>query len=297
MNKFEELESFVAVVDNQSFSSAADKLGVAKSMLSRRVSDLEKRLGVQLMQRTTRTLSLTDTGRHFYQRTVSLLADLSDAEEMISDAQCSLSGKIKLAAGVGIGIGQLSKPIAEFMLQHPEIEIAIDLNDRQIDLISEGFDLAVRIGQMQDSNLIARKLANVHFAICASPGYIEKHGEPRHPSELSEHQVMAYSNLQVGKQWFYEENGKRVTPRVKYRLSANSGELLAKIACHGLAITSGPLFYLQGYIDRGELIPILTDFPAPESGMYAVYPPGRIVSRRVKMLSDALFEYFRNSSI
>ena len=297
MNKFEELESFVAVVDNQSFSIAADKLGVAKSMLSRRVSDLEKRLGVQLMQRTTRTLSLTGTGRHFYQRTVSLLADLSDAEEMISDAQCSLSGKIKLAAGVGIGIGQLSKPIAEFMLQHPEIEIAIDLNDRQIDLISEGFDLAVRIGQMQDSNLIARKLANVHFAICASPGYIEKHGEPRHPSELSEHQVMAYSNLQVGKQWFYEENGKRVTPRVKYRLSANSGELLAKIACHGLAITSGPLFYLQGYIDRGELIPILTDYPAPESGMYAVYPPGRIVSRRVKMLSDALFEYFRNSSI
>jgi len=297
MNKFEELDSFVAVVENQSFSTAANKLGVAKSMLSRRVSDLEKRLGVQLMQRTTRTLSLTDTGRHFYQRAVSLLADLNDAEEMVTDAQCSLSGKIKLAAGVGIGIGQLSKPIAEFMLQHPEIEIAVDLNDRQVDLIAEGFDLAVRIGQMQDSNLIARKLASVHFAICASPGYIEKHGEPRHPSELSEHQVMAYSNMQVGKQWFYQKNGKRVTPRVKYRLSANNGELLAKVACHGLAITSGPLFYLQRYIDRGELMPILTDYPAPESGMYAVYPPGRIVSRRVKMLSDYLFEYFRNSNI
>jgi DNA-binding transcriptional LysR family regulator len=297
MNKFEELESFVAVVDNQSFSAAADKLGVAKSMLSRRVSDLEKRLGVQLMQRTTRTLSLTDTGRHFYQRTVSLLADLNDAEEMVSDAQCSLSGKIKLAAGVGIGIGQLSKPIANFMLQHPEIEIVIDLNDRQIDLISEGFDLAVRIGQMQDSSLIARKLGSVHFAICASPEYLDKHGEPQHPSQLSNHQLMVYSNMQVGQQWFYQENGKRVTLRVKSRLSANNGELLAKVACHGLAITSGPLFYLQGYIDRGELIPILTDYPAPESGMYAVYPPGRIVTRRVKMLSDSLFEYFRNSSI
>jgi DNA-binding transcriptional LysR family regulator len=297
MNKFEELESFVAVVDYQSFSAAADKLGVAKSMLSRRVRDLEKRLGVQLMRRTTRTLSLTDTGRHFYQRSVSLLTDLSDAEQMVSDSQCSLSGKIKLAAGIGIGIGQLSKPIAEFMLQHPEIEISIDLNDRQIDLISEGFDLAVRIGHLQDSSLIARKLANVHFAICASPGYLDKYGEPQHPSELSEHQVMVYSNVQVGQQWFYQENGKRLTPRVKHRLSANNGELLAKVACHGLAITSGPLFYLQGYIDRGELIPILTDYSAPETGMYVVYPPGRIVSRRVKMLSDSLLEYFRDRNI
>ena len=297
MNKFEELESFVAVVDHQSFSAAADKLGVAKSMLSRRVSDLEKRLGVQLMQRTTRTLSLTDTGRHFYQRTVSLLADLNDSEQMVSDAQCSLSGKIKLAAPLGIGVGELSRPIADFMLQHPEIEIAVELNDRQIDLISEGFDLAVRIGQLQDSSLIARKLADVHFATCASPEYIDRHGMPQHPSELSEHQVMVYSNIQVGQQWFYLENGKRVTPRVKYRLSANNGELLAKIASHGLAITSGPLFYLKGYIERGELIQILTDYPVPQSGMYAVYPPGRIVSRRVKMLSDFLHEYFRDKII
>ena len=249
------------------------------------------------MRRTTRTLSLTDTGRHFYQRSVSLLTDLSDAEQMVSDSQCSLSGKIKLAAGIGIGIGQLSKPIADFMLEHPEIEIVIDLNDRQIDLISEGFDLAVRIGHLQDSSLIARKLANVHFAICASPGYLDKYGEPQHPSELSEHQVMVYSNVQVGQQWFYQENGKRLTPRVKHRLSANNGELLAKVACHGLAITSGPLFYLQGYIDRGELIPILTDYSAPETGMYVVYPPGRIVSRRVKMLSDSLLEYFRDRNI
>ncbi len=297
MNKFEELESFVAVVDAHSFSAAADKLGVARSVLSRRVGDLEKRLGVQLMQRTTRTLALTDTGRHFYQRTVNLLADMSDAEQMVSDAQCSLSGKIKLAAPLGIGISRLSKPIAEFMTRHPEIEMAVDLNDRQIDLIAEGFDLAVRIGQLQDSSLIARKLANVHFAICASPEYLARYGEPQHPSELSRHQVTVYSNVQVGQQWFYQEKGKRVTPRVKYRLSANNGELLAKVASQGLAITSGPLFFLQGYIDRGELIPILTDYPSPEAGMYAVYPPGRIVPRRVKMLSDSLLEYFRDSII
>lgn len=297
MNKFEELEAFVAVVDRHSFSAAADKLGVAKSILSRRVSDLEKRLGVQLMQRTTRKLSLTDTGRHFYQRTVNLLSDLNDAEQMVSDAQASLSGKIKLAAPLGIGIGQLSRPIADFMELHPEVEIAVELNDRHVDLVTEGFDLAVRVGQLQDSNLIARKLTEIHFAICASPAYLKRHGEPEHPSELSAHQVMVYNNIQVGEQWFYYQDGKRITPRVKYRLSANNGELLAEVASHGLAICAGPLFYLQEHIERGKLIPILTKFERDAAGMYAVYPPGRIVSRRVKMLSDYLFEYFHDRSI
>ena len=296
MNKFEELEAFVAVVDRHSFSAAADRLGVAKSILSRRVSDLEKRLGVQLMQRTTRKLSLTDTGRHFYQRAVNLLSDLNDAEEMVSDAHGSLSGKIKLAAPLGIGIGQLSRPIAEFMKLHADIEIEVELDDRNVDLVAEGFDLSVRVGQLQDSSLIARKLADVNFVICASPEYLQQYGEPKHPSEITAHQVVHYNNVAVGDQWFYFQEGKRVTPRVKYRLSANNGELLAEIASHGLAICAGPLFYMQDYIKSGKLVPILTDFPRDAAGMYAVYPPGRLVSRRVKMLSDYLLEYFRDRS-
>jgi len=297
MNKFEELEAFVAVVDRHGFSNAADKLGVAKSILSRRVSDLEKRLGVQLMRRTTRKQSLTDAGRHFYQRAINLLADLNDAEQMVSDAQARLSGKIKLAAPLGIGIGQLSRPISDFMQLHTDVEIALELDDRNVDLVGEGFDLAVRVGQLQDSSLIARKLAEVHFATCASPDYLAKYGEPKHPSELSAHQVLHYSNVQVGDQWFYYQSGKRVTPRMKYRLSANNGELLARAASHGLGICAGPLFYLQEYIERGELIPILKDFPRDAAGMYAIYPPGRLVSRRVKLLSDYLLEYFRDRSI
>ena len=297
MNKFEELEAFVAVVDQHSFSHAAEKLGVAKSILSRRVSDMEKRLGVQLMQRTTRKLSLTDSGRHFYQRAVNLLSDLNEAEQVVSEAQSSISGRIKLAGPLGIGIGQLSKPIAEFMALHTDVEILVELNDRHVDLVAEGFDLAVRVGHLQDSNLIARKLAKVGFAVCASPDYLDKYGEPQHPSELSDHQVMVYSNIQVGQQWFFYEDNKKVTPRVKYRLSSNNGELLAKVASHGLAITAGPLFYLQDYIERGELVPILKAYPNPDAGMYAVYPPGRLVSRRVKMLSDYMHEYFRDTSI
>ena len=297
MNKFEELEAFVAVVDRHGFSNAADKLGVAKSILSRRVSDLEKRLGVQLMRRTTRKQSLTDAGRHFYQRAINLLADLDDAEQMVSDAQARLSGKIKLAAPLGIGIGQLSRPISEFMQLHTDVEIALELDDRNVDLVGEGFDLAVRVGQLQDSSLIARKLAEVNFATCASPDYLAKYGEPKHPSELSAHQVLHYSNVQIGDQWFYYQSGKRITPRMKYRLSANNGELLARAASHGLGICAGPLFYLQEYIDRGELTPILKDFPRDAAGMYAIYPPGRLVSRRVKMLSDYLLDYFRSRRI
>ena len=296
MNKFEELEAFVAVVDQQSFSKAGDKLGVAKSVLSRRVSELEKRLGVQLMQRTTRKLSLTDSGRHFYQRSVSLLADLIEAEQLVSAAQCALSGKIKLAAPLGLGILQLSKPIAEFMALHEGIEISIDLNDRQVDLVEEEFDLAIRAGHLQDSSLIARKLATIGFAVCASPDYIQKHGEPSHPSDLSDHEVLAYNNIETGLQWGFEAQGKRIKPRVKYRVSANNGEMLANMAVHGLAITSGPLFFLQQHIDSGALVQILTDYPFPEVGIYAVYPPGRLISRRVKTLSDYLLAYFKEAS-
>jgi DNA-binding transcriptional LysR family regulator len=297
MNKFEELEAFVSVVDHLSFSAASERSGVAKSVLSRRVSDLEKRLGVQLMQRTTRKLSLTDTGEHFYQRAVSLLADLNDAEQMVSDSQCNLSGKIKLAAPLGLGIGQLSQPIAEFMSANTDVQIVIDLNDRQIDLVEEGFDLAIRVGHLQDSNLIARKLAEVNFAVCASPDYLQKNVEPAHPSELSNREVLVYSNIPVSQQWSFEHGGERFTPRVKHRINANNGELLAKMASYGLGLTAGPLFYLQNYIDRGDLVPVLADYPIPSVGMYAVYPPGRLVSRRVKMLSDFLFEYFRDKAI
>jgi len=297
MSKFEEMEAYVAVVDRHGFSNAAEKLGVAKSILSRRVSDLEKRLGVQLMQRTTRRQSLTDAGRHFYHRAVNLLSDLDEAEQIVSEAQSSLLGKIKLAAPLGIGIAQLSRPIAEFMALHTGVEIAVELNDRHVDLVAEGFDLAVRVGHLQDSSLIVRKLARIDFTICASQEYLQKHGEPQHPSELSDHQVMVYSNIQVGRQWCFYEGNKRIPAPVKYRLSSNNGELLAKAASYGLAITSGPLFFLQEFIDRGELVPILKGFANPEAGMYAVYPPGRLVSRRVKMLSDYLFDYFRENKL
>jgi len=297
MNRFEELEAFVAVVDYRGFSNAGEKLGVAKSMLSRRVSDLEKRLGVQLLQRTTRRQSLTEAGREFHQRALQVLADLNEAEQVVADKQCQVAGKIRLALPLGLGVSQLAEPISQFMADNPEIEFDIDLNDRRIDLIEENIDLAIRIGDMEDSSLIARKLASVHFAICASPEYLARFGEPQHPAELSAHEVLVYSNVEVGRQWYYLQDGKRISPRMKYRLSANNGEFLATIARSGQGIVSGPLAYLQDLIERGELVPILTNFNKQVTGMYAVYPPGRLVSQRVRVFSDALYAHFRERGI
>ena len=293
MNRFEELEAYVAVVDHKGFSNAADKLGIAKSMVSRRVSELERRLGVQLLQRTTRRQSVTDAGREFYQRASQLISDMRDAEQSVARGQTAISGRIRLALPLGFGVSQLAQPISEFLDRHPDIRIEVDLNDRRLDLIEENIDLAIRVGELEDSTLIARKLANVHFAVCASPEYLRVYGEPRHPAELTQHEVLVYSNVAVGRQWFYQLDGKQVSPRMSYRLSANNGEFLAAVASFGQALVTGPVAFLQSYIDRGALVPILTEFARPEVGMYAMYPPGRLVATRVRVLSDALYEHFQ----
>lgn len=297
MSRLEEIEAFLAVVDEAGFGAAADRLGVAKSMVSRRVSELERRLGVQLLQRTTRRQSLTDAGREFYPRAAQVITDLDEAEDFVADANCQISGRIRLALPLGFGVSQLARPLNQFLQDHPEIELDIDLSDRLVDMVGENIDLAIRIGVLADSNLIARRLATVGFALCASPDYLTQFGEPKHPEDLSEHEVLIYSNISAGRQWSWEVEGQRVTPRLHHRISANNGEFLAAMACLGHGLVAGPRAYLQGYIERGELIPVLTDFPRQDAGMYAVYPPGRLISRRVKMLSDFLLKYFRKREI
>ena len=165
MNRFEELEAYVAVVDQKGFSNAADKLGVAKSMVSRRVSELERRLGVQLLQRTTRRQSVTDAGREFYQRASQLISDMRDAEQSVAHGQTAISGRIRLALPLGIGVSQLAQPISEFLDRHPDIRIEVDLNGRRQDLIEESIDLAIRIGELEDSTLIVANWRNMALAI------------------------------------------------------------------------------------------------------------------------------------
>jgi len=292
MNRFSQIEAFVIVADLHSFTAASEKLDVAKSLLSRRISQLEQRLGAQLMQRTTRKLSLTEAGRLFYQRAVILLADLYEAEQLVSDQQCSLSGPIRLAAPLSFGLLHLANPIAQFMQQHEQIEIEMDLNDREIDLVEEGFDIAIRIGKLPDSSLIARKLGVIRFLTCASKDYLKRHGEPLYPEQLSDHNLLLYSNISPARSWKFMVKDQLFTPKIHSRIRANNGDILAKLTVEGLGISHAPSFILSRYVKNGQLVRLLKDFPSPEVGMFALYPPGRLKTRRVKLLSDFLAQQF-----
>ena len=289
MNKFAEFEAFVAVVEAGSFSTAGERLGVAKSVVSRRVSQLEKRLGSRLLHRTTRRLALTDTGKHFYQRAVQILADLDDAEQTVTDATTELRGVIKLAAPLTFGLMHLSDAITDFLGEHPAIELNLDLNDRNINLVEEGFDMAVRIGEMKDSTLVARRLGTARSVTCASRTYLEKHRQPINPDELHEHTGLQYSNINYKQQWCYvTPKGKTFYAQPQIRIRANNGEALAIAASAGLGITAGPTFILGRHIQEGSLVTILNEYQQPSVGIHAVYPPGRLIPKRIQAFSDFL---------
>jgi DNA-binding transcriptional LysR family regulator len=289
MDKFADIEAFTAVVDAGSFSAAGERLGIAKSVVSRRISQLEGRLGSRLLHRTTRRLALTDTGKNFYQRAVQILADLDDAEQSVTEETIELRGSLKLAAPLSFGLMHLSEAITDFLGEHPAIELNLDLNDRNINLVEEGFDMAVRIGELQDSTLVARRLGTVRFMTCASRTYLERHGEPAHPDELQQHIGLQYSNISYKQQWRYQTPaGKTIHAQPQIRIRANNGNALAAAASAGLGIIRSPTFILGGYVKEGSLVTILNQYQGAAVGIYAVYPPGRLMPRRVQVFSDFL---------
>jgi DNA-binding transcriptional LysR family regulator len=291
-NKFEQIYAFVTVVEQMSFTRAADKLEMAKSSLSRRVTELEQRLGVQLLHRTTRRLSLTDQGQQYYQRSLQILGELDELEQLISDEQVELKGRIRMAAPLSFSNLHLSSVIAEFKAQYPGIELNIDLNDRQIDLVEEGFDLAIRVGNLQDSTLVARKLGTIRFVACASPDYLAQNGIPQHPADLSTHQGLYYTNVPMHLAWLFLVDGKQQSFLPRNNLSANNGEFLASVAENGLGLVYSPTFILYQQLRAGRLVPVLQDFPSPQTGLYAVFPPGRLMPARVRALVDFLRDRF-----
>jgi DNA-binding transcriptional LysR family regulator len=293
MDKFANIEALVAVVEAGSFNAAGERLGVAKSMVSRRISQLENRLGSRLLHRTTRRLTLTEAGRNFYQRAVRILAELDEAEQSVAAENTALRGAIKLAAPLTFGLRHLAGAITDFLDTHPAIELNLDLNDRNINLIEEGFDLAVRIGELQDSTLVARRLGNSRAVTCASRAYLERYGEPAHPDELRRHVGLQYSNLGYRQHWQYETpQGETVFAQPQIRIRANNGEALACAAVAGLGITTGPTFILGSYLREDSLVSILRNYRRPAVGIYALYPPGRMLPRRIRAFSDFLAERF-----
>jgi len=293
MDKFEDLQAFVAVVEAGSFTAASERLDSAKSAVSRRISALEERLGVQLLRRTTRVLNLTETGQGFYEHASRILADLEEAEAAVQQEHAELRGKIRLALPLSFGVRHMCKPIAAFSKLHPKVEFDLNLNDRRIDLIEEGADLALRIGRLQDSSLIARRLFDSRAVVCASPHYLSVHDEPETPADLRHHDCLTYSNLANPDRWTsVDKNGESYTVEGNSVLAASSGDFLTNAAAHGMGITIQPTFIASESIRRGSLVPVLTDYDWPLSPAYAVYPPTRHLSYRVRALIDFLAERF-----
>lgn len=293
MNKFEDMQAFNAVVETGSFTAAADRLNADKSAISRRVSALEERLGVQLLRRTTRTLNVTETGQSFYEHSARVLADLDEAESAVAQKHGELRGRLKVSLPLSFGLRHMCKPISEFNKRHPEVRFDLDVNDRLADLIQDDIDVAVRIGRLADSSLIARRLFQSRVIVTASPDYLARYGTPASPEALSEHRCLVYSNLPDADRWmWHDENGKERRSKINVVMSANNGDLLSQASVDGLGLVIQPTFIAHRFVRSGALVPVLTDVRWPDVTAHAVYPQARHLSYRVRAFIDFLADYF-----
>ncbi|HNR11191.1 MAG TPA: LysR family transcriptional regulator [Nitrosomonas europaea] len=293
MDRFENMNAFVRVVEAGSISAAADRMDVAKSVVSRRLKELEEHLGVELFHRTTRQMNLTDSGRAFYQQSVRILADVLEAEHATSQSHGRLKGHLKVAVPLSFGLMHLGAAISTFLQTHPDIEFDLDFNDRQVDLLAEGFDLAIRIANLPDSSLIARRLAPIQAVMCASPAYLERMGTPQAPEELIRHRCLVYNLVSHSDNWnVYGTTGELIKTRIIPYFKASNGEFLRDAAVDGLGIVLLPTFIVYREIERGALIPILTGYHYAQLAAYAIYPQTRHLSQRVRAFVDFLSQRF-----
>ncbi|MDH3231391.1 MAG: LysR family transcriptional regulator, partial [Alphaproteobacteria bacterium] len=253
MDNFTGMAVFARVVEANSFTEAARRLGMSKAAVSKQVSKLEERLGARLLNRTTRRLSLTEVGAAFYERCARIVAEAEEAELAVTRLNATPRGTLRIDAPVNFGMQYLAPLLPPFMLQHPDLRVDMSFNDRFVDLVEEGCDLAVRIGQLPDSSLVARKLAETRSVICAAPSYWDRHGRPGDPSDLANHDCFAYSYLATGSEWRLQGPGGEVAVRVSGSLAANNGDVLRQAAVAGLGVVAMPVFIVCDDLRKGRL--------------------------------------------
>lgn len=284
--------AFVRVVETGAFARAGERMGVSKSILSRRVARLEEQLGAKLLTRTAQGASPTDIGQAYFERASNILADLEAAQEVVAEAVTQVAGPVRLSAPLSFGTEYLAPALADFAKLHPNVEVDVSLEDRKVDLIGGGYDLAIRIGQLADSSLVTRKITAVRAAVLASPDYLAARGRPATPGDLNGHDLLFYANAGMGQQWRFKMGGKWETVRGPVRLRADNGEMLREAACAGLGIVILPTFIASPAIRSGQLEVLLRDYPLEESGLHIVMPPGRATTARVRALVDFLVGRF-----
>jgi len=278
------ISEFVSVAELGSFTQASKQLAISTAQVSRQVSALENRLNIKLLYRTTRKVSLTEEGRVFYQHCRSVLDGLNEAERVITNLQATPQGKIKLTAPVTYGEQYIIPLINDFIAQYSEVEVSVYLTNKQIDLVDEGYDLAVRLGRLTDSTLMAKKLSKRTNYVCASPTYLKQYGTPHTLSELEQHNCL----LGTLDYWRFNELGKEKNIRVTGGLRFNSGVGLVDATLKGLGIVQLPDYYVQQYFNDSVLVSLLDNYRMPDEGIWAVYPHNRHLSPKIRLLVEYL---------
>jgi len=294
MDRLTEMEAFATVVDQGGFTDAARKMGISKSAVSKHVSSLETRLGARLLNRTTRRVSPTEIGLAYYDRARRVLNDAGEADALVTAMQSAPSGMLRVSVATDFGVNHLSPILGGFLHEYPDITVNMVLNNRYVELISEGFDMAIRVGELEDSSLRARKLTETTKRMIASPDYFKKFGRPLKIDDLNDHKLLHYSNQAAGNVWkITAPSGEKRQVRTAGSLTVNDGQSLLNAAVGGLGIAYLPSFLYADYLREGLLEDAIPDLPVETQGIYAVYPPGRYTQPKVRAFIDFLVDKFR----
>jgi DNA-binding transcriptional LysR family regulator len=293
MDRLAALEAFVKVAETHSFSEAARRMRASKSAVSRQIAALEADLGARLFHRTTRSMTLTEAGRGYFERASRILSDLDEANLSVSQLQSAPRGRLRVSAPMSFGFLHLAPALTEFLSVYRDVEVDIALNDRFVDLVDEGFDVAVRVGTLVDSSLVARRLAPIRRVVCASPAYLKAHGTPASPDDLKTHDCLCNSNVALAREWrFVTPQGEPWPVEVTGRINANNGDLLKVAAVNGLGFVNLPTFIVGSDLQAGKLVSVLEAFIPQDLTLNAVYPHARHLSPKVRAFVDFLAARF-----
>jgi DNA-binding transcriptional LysR family regulator len=286
------MQVFNAVVDAGSFARAADKLDLSRGMATRYVAQLEGHLGVRLLNRTTRKLSLTEAGQDYYERAAQILAMVVEAESSVVQEASVPRGTLRVASSHAFGVRHLGSAITEYLQRYPGVKVDVTLNDRVVDLVEEGFDIGIRVAKQIHPGLIARNLTRARIVACASPSYLKKHGEPKMPEELADHNCLSYAYVNLPNEWHFRRKGEERKVLVSGDLRGNSGDILRNAAVEGLGIILQPTFLIYEALRENKLVRILPDWEADELTVFAVYPNRSFLPPKVRSFIDFLAERF-----
>jgi DNA-binding transcriptional LysR family regulator len=292
MDRLNSMSIFVEVVNGESFTAAAEKTGFSRSQVSKSVNQLEAYLGTRLLNRTTRRISLTETGRIYYERCKAILNDIEEVEGIAGEQASKPHGRLTISAPTSFGTLHLNEAIPQYMKLYPQVQISLSLADRFIDVVAEGFDLAIRIAELEDSSLIARKIAPCNRVFCASPDYLNRYGTPKVPQDLAIHQCLIYSNDLKPDTWILHGPNGTESIKVNGPICADNGDILKSATVSGLGVSLLPTFIAGPDLGSGRLTQVLADYCPPEISVYVVFPSRRYLSAKVKTFVDFLSGYF-----